>query len=268
MTSNKTKQAFTSCKVGFGAQTLSSAICFSAPRLFLLLPRASFSNLFPQEEDQAGKQPLQVCNSVLEFQQPTSAKTENFHFAPEKVLAFSVIQCPGWVMSLSPSQLLGKGMEHWLDRPGACVYQCGNQGISPTWTQGLGRWRRVRVPKTYIPRYKGKAFLESKNKKCVPVSPTNSHTESSSFIIVTLFFMSLMSVSHALTFGSQPISLFNLGVSRSSRGIAISTGKDCLITPYDLDWGRTIFQARSIFSTCASFLLCIKWLDPVPTYTQ
>ena len=133
MTSNKTKQAFTSCKVGFGAQTLSSAICFSAPRLFLLLPRASFSILFPQEEDQAGKQPLQVCNSVLEFQQPTSAKTENFHFAPEKVLAFSVIQCPGWVMSLSPSQLLGMGNGTLTGQAwGMCLPMVWKPGISPT----------------------------------------------------------------------------------------------------------------------------------------
>lgn len=163
MTSNKTKQAFTSCKVGFGAQTLSSAICFSALRLFLLLPRASFSNLFPQE-DQAGKQSLQVCNSVLEFQQPTSAKTENFHFAPEKVLVFSVIQCLGWVMSLSPSQLLGKVNGTLTGQAwGMCLPVVWKPGISPTWTQGLGWWRRVGVPKTYQGT-KGKHFWKAKTR--------------------------------------------------------------------------------------------------------
>lgn len=235
MTSNKTKQAFTSCKVGFGAQTLSSAICFSAPRLFLLLPRASFSNLFPQEEDQAGKQPLQVCNSVLEFQQPTSAKTEDFHFAPEKSPGVQRHSVSGLGHEPIPEPTAGKGKWNtdWtgLGHVSTSGVETGDQShLNPR----AGLMEKGWCSKD-IPRYKGKAFLESKNKKCLPVSPTNSHTESSSFIIVTLFFMSLMSVCHALTFGSQPISLFNLGVSRSSRGIAISTGKDCLITPYDLD---------------------------------
>lgn len=72
-------------------------------------------------------------NSVLEFQQPTSAKTENFHFAPEKVLAFSVIQCPGWVMSLSPSQLLGKGNGTLTGQAwGMCLPVVWKPGISPT----------------------------------------------------------------------------------------------------------------------------------------